>query len=157
MMRKIAVCLFLIIILLAVGCKKAGKGAEVIHIKKEQQICRIIGEDVLSGRPITSCFYGTRVDNSMLRKEEEVTNEKILAKEELYFGGTYTDGVYNEDGEYIGKFNKFFKYNDNADVFWKVEVGLNGSTLEYCSMRDMEYDDTARTKESCESLNIDIQ
>jgi len=132
-------------------------GAEILRISKKEAICRVIGEDVNSGRRIISCFYGHRGDASRERKGEEVTNVRILAFEELYFGGTFTDGKYNKDGEYIGKFRKDFKYNDNADVFWKVEVGLNGSTLEFCSMRDMEYSDTSRTKESCQSLNIDIQ
>ncbi|MBN2331360.1 MAG: hypothetical protein JXC85_06095 [Candidatus Aenigmarchaeota archaeon] len=143
--------------LLAAGEEGVDSGADLMQIRKSQAICRVIGEDVLSGRPITSCFYGVKVDSSTVRHGEEITNVRILAKEQLYFGGTYTDGEYNYDGEFIGKFGKVFKYNDNADVFWKVEVGLNGSTLEYCSMRDMEYDGTARTKETCESLNIDIQ
>lgn len=132
-------------------------GAEVLQIRKSQARCRIIGEDVLSGRYITSCFYGLRVDTSTIRHEEDITNIRILAKEQLYFGGSYNGTVYNYDGEFIGKFSKQFKYNDNADIFWKVEVGLNGSTLEFCSMRDMEYSDTSRTKETCDSLNIDIQ
>jgi|GEM_PF-2103722 len=136
---------------------QADEGAEVLQIRKSQAVCRIIGEDVLSGRPIVSCFYGIRVDNSDVRNNEEITNVRILAKEQLYFDGTFTDGEYNYDGEYIGKFSKIFKYNDNADVFWKVEVGLNGSTLEYCSMRDQEYSDTSRTKEECQTLGIDIQ
>jgi hypothetical protein len=133
------------------------EGADLLSIRKSQAICRVIGEDVLSGRDITSCFYGIRVDSSTIRNDEDITNVRILAKEQLYFGGTYNGTEYNYDGEYIGKFSKQFKYNDNADVFWKVEVGLNGSTLEFCSMRDMEYSDTSRTKEYCDSLGIDIQ
>ena len=140
-------------------------GAEVLEIKQNVAICRTIGEDVTTGRPITSCFWGHRIDTSRDKAHEyEVDNIRILAKEELYFGGTYLpdedgDGNldYQYDGEFIGRFRKIFKYNDNADVFWKIEVGLNGSTLEFCFMRDMEYSDTARTKETCKSLNIDIQ
>jgi hypothetical protein len=134
-----------------------GEGADIIMIKKEDAVCRIIGQDVSSGRDIISCFYGQRVDATKEKEGEEITNIKILAFEELYFGGTFTNGKYNYDGEFIGKFRKDFKYNDNADLFWKVEVGLNGSTLEFCTMRDMEYADTSRTKENCQSLNIDIQ
>jgi hypothetical protein len=135
----------------------ANEGADLLQIRKSQAICRIIGEDVLSGQPITSCFYGQKIDTSTIRNGEDITNVRILAKEQLYFGGTYIGDEYNYDGEFIGKFHKQFKYNDNADIFWKVEVGLNGSTLEFCSMRDMEYSDTSRTKESCQSLFIDIQ
>lgn len=132
-------------------------GADIIMIKKEDAVCRVIGQDVSSGRDIISCFYGHKGDTSQEKNGEEITNIRILAFEELYFGGTFTDGVYNYDGESIGKFRKDFKYNDNADLFWKVEVGLNGSTLEFCTMRDQEYSGTSRTKESCQSLNIDIQ
>lgn len=156
-MKKVLMVFLIVMVLVVSGCKDVGKGAEVLHMSKDEQRCRIIGEDVSSGQYITSCFYGLMVDNSMLRKEEEVTNVKVLAKEELYIGGTYTDGEYNRDGDYVGKFHKQFKYNDNADIYWKVEVGLNGSTLEFCSMRDMEYSDTSRTKESCQTLGIDIQ
>ncbi len=132
------------------------EGAELLRIRKSQAVCRVIGIDVDTGEPITSCFYGVRVDSSDVKQGEEITNVKILAKEQLYFGGTYIGEEYNYDGYYIGKFSKIFKYNDNADIFWKVEIGLNGSTLEYCSMRDQEYSDTSRTKEECQSLYIDI-
>lgn len=134
-----------------------GSGADIIMIQKDEARCRVIGIDVNSGMEIISCFYGHRGDTTREQNGEEVTNIRILAFEEIYLGGTFTDGVYNYNGEYIGKFRKFFKYNDNPDVFWKVEVGLNGSTLEFCTMRDMEYSDTSRTKESCESLHIDIR
>jgi hypothetical protein len=129
-------------------------GAGVMRIRKSEAECRIIGEDVQSGRDIVSCFYGIRVDSSRI---DESANEKILAFEEIYVGGTFIDEKYQYDGDFVSKFRKDFKYNDNADVFWKVEVGLNGSTLEYCSMRDQEYANTARTKEECNSLLIDIQ
>lgn len=132
-------------------------GADIIMIKKEDAKCRIIGLEVESDTPIISCFYGHRGDATRMQNGEEITNLRILAFEEIYLGGTFTDGVYNYDGESIGKFRKDFKYNDNADLFWKVEVGLNGSTLEFCSMRDQEYAGTSRTKESCQSLNIDIK
>lgn len=132
-------------------------GSDIIMIKKEDAKCRIIGLEVESDTPIVSCFYGNKVDTTRESNGEEITNIRILAFEEIYLGGTFTDGVYNYDGESIGKFRKDFKYNDNADLFWKVEVGLNGSTLEFCSMRDQEYADTSRTKESCQSLNIDIK
>jgi hypothetical protein len=133
-------------------------GAGVMRIRKSEAECRIIGQDVESGRDIVSCFYGIKVDSSRIDiSGNEITNEKTLAFEELWEGGTFVDGKYQEDGDFIGKYRKDFKYNDNADVFWKVEVGLNGSTLEYCSMRDQEYANTARTKEECNSLLIDIQ
>jgi hypothetical protein len=132
-------------------------GSDIIMIKKEDAVCRVIGLEVESDIPIVSCFYGHRGDATRLSNGEEITNLRILAFEEIYLGGTFTEGVYNYDGELIGKFRKDFKYNDNADIFWKVEVGLNGSTLEFCSMRDQEYADTSRTKESCQSLNIDIK
>ena len=133
-------------------------GSDIIMIKKEDAVCRVIGLEVESDTPIVSCFYGHRGDATRIDDlGNEITNLRILAFEEIYLGGTFTDGVYNYDGELIGKFRKDFKYNDNADIFWKVEVGLNGSTLEFCSMRDQEYADTSRTKESCQSLNIDIK
>lgn len=83
--------------------------------------------------------------------------QRILAFEELWEGGTWIGSHYQEDGIFIGKYGKDFKYNDNVDIFWNVEIGLNGSTLEFCSMRDQEYADTSRTKEACDSLLIDIQ
>ena len=134
------------------------EGATVMKIKKSEAICRIIGEDVATGQDVVSCFYGIKVDATRFDSMgAEITNEKILAFEEIYEGGTFVDGLYQYDGYFVGKYRKDFLYNDNSDVFWKVEVGLNGSTLEYCSMRDQEYANTARTKEECQSLLIDIQ
>jgi hypothetical protein len=157
-MKKFFLMSLVIGMVVVLICVVVAGGAEVLKIHKQDAACRVIGEDVESGRDIVSCFYGTRVDGTRYDVNgEEITNVKILASEELYFGGTFVDGNYQRDGEFIGKYRKDFFYNDNADVFWKVEVGLNGSTLEFCSMRDMEYADTSRTKEDCESLNIDIQ
>ena len=89
-------------------------GAEVLEIKHNVAICRIIGEDVATGRLITSCFWGHRIDASRDKAHEyDVDNVRILAKEELYFGGTYLpdengDGYpdYQYDGEFIGRFRK---------------------------------------------------
>jgi len=124
-------------------------GADNIRIRKDEARCRVVLHDYSTDLPITSCFYGRRIDTTRYKDGEEITNIRILAFEEIYLGGTYTDGVYNYDGQFFGKFHKDFKYNDNADIFWKVEVGLCGGTMEYCTMRDMEYSDTSRTKESC--------
>ena len=140
-------------------------GAIVAEIKHNDPVCRIIGIDCDTDEPVISCFYGHRVENTKIKNGDEVTNEHILAFEEIYIGGTlipYPEGpshtgVYLYDGYFVGKYRKDFKYNDNSDVFWKVEIGLNGSTLEYCTMRDQEYSDKTRTKESCESLYIDIK
>ncbi|OGJ21449.1 hypothetical protein A3K73_09075 [Candidatus Pacearchaeota archaeon RBG_13_36_9] len=139
------------------GLASMGPGALIDRIFKQDERCRVIGIDIATNELVVSCFYGTRVENTKIKQEEEVTNIRILAKEEIYLGGTFTGEEYNRDGYYVGKYNKDFKYNDNADIFWKVEVGLNGSTLEYCSMRDQEYADTSRTKEECQSLYIDIR
>lgn len=147
-----------VVLILALTFLTAAEGAERTVIKKQEAKCRIIGIDVASNEPITSCFYGIRVDTTRIDViGNEVTNLRILAFEEIYIGGTYIDGKYQEDGIFVGKYRKDFFYNDNADVFWKVEVGLNGSTLEFCSMRDQEYADTSRTKEECQSLLIDIK
>ena len=139
-------------------------GAEVLEIKQHNARCRVIGIDVDTNEPVTSCFWGHRIENTKIIDGDEITNERVLAKEEIYLGGTYGPEVdiygylkYNYDGYFVGRYKKNFKYNDNADVFWKVEVGLNRSTLEYCTMRDQEYSDTSRTKEICQSLYIDIQ
>lgn len=144
-------------LIIALTCLTAAEGAERTVIKKQESVCRVIGTDTASNKPITSCFYGIKVDTTRIDViGNEVTNIKILAFEEIYIGGTYVDGKYQEDGYFVGKYRKDFLYNDNANVFWKVEVGLNGSTLEFCSMRDQEYADTSRTKEECQSLYIDI-
>jgi hypothetical protein len=146
-----------VVLILALTYLTSAEGAEHTTIKKQEAVCRIIGIDVASNEPITSCFYGIRVDSTRIDElGNEVTNLRILAFEEIYIGGTYVDGKYQEDGYFVGKYRKDFLYNDNADVFWKVEVGLNGSTLEFCSMRDQEYAGTSRTKEECQSLYIDI-
>lgn len=135
----------------------SAEGADLTRIRKQEAVCREIGIDVASNEPIVSCFYGIKVDTTRIDVNgAEVTNIRILAFEEIYIGGTWVDGKYQEDGYFVGKYQKDFKYNDNADIFWKVEVGLNGSTLEFCSMRDQEYADRSRTKETCESLLIDI-
>ncbi|OGJ21445.1 hypothetical protein A3K73_09055 [Candidatus Pacearchaeota archaeon RBG_13_36_9] len=158
--NKKLIALFLleaVFLIVALNYLVSGQGADRTVIKKQEMRCRAIGIDVASNEPITSCFYGIKVDTTRIDATgNEVTNERILAFEEIYIGGTYEDGKYQEDGYFVGKYRKDFFYNDNADVFWKVEVGLNGSTLEYCSMRDQEYADTSRTKEECQSLYIDI-
>lgn len=154
----VAVIAILALITVAFVSLVSGEGADLTRIRKQEPKCRIIGIDVASNEPITSCFYGIRIDTTRTDVNgEEVTNLRILAFEEIYIGGTYdADKKYQYDGYFVGKYRKDFFYNDNADIFWKVEVGLNGSTLEYCSMRDQEYADTSRTKEECQSLYIDI-
>jgi hypothetical protein len=132
-----------------VSTQSGDNGADIIRIRKNEAVCRLIGTDYSTGLDMILCFYGHRVDTSTIKHDEDVTNVRILAFEELYLGGSWTDGSYNYDGQFFGKFRKDFKYNDNANIFWKVEVGLCGSTLSYCTMRDMEYSDTSRVKESC--------
>jgi len=158
--NKKLIVLFLleaVILTAALTYLTSAEGADLTRIRKQEPVCRIIGIDVASNEPITSCFYGIRVDSTRIDElGNEVTNLKILAFEEIYIGGTWVDGKYQYDGDFVGKYRKDFFYNDNSDVFWKVEVGLNGSTLEFCSMRDQEYADTSRTKEECQSLYIDI-
>lgn len=139
-----------------VTTQSGDNGADNIRIAKHEARCRIIGHDYYTGLPVTFCSYGRRIENTKIKDGEEISNIRILSFEEIYIGGTWTDGVYNYDGDFLGKFRKDFKYNDNADIFWKVEVGLCGSHLEFCTMRDMEYSDKSRTHEQCYGLGIAI-
>jgi len=107
-----------IFLILALTYITAAEGAEHTTIKKQEAVCRIIGLNVATNKPIISCFYGIRVDATRIDEAgNEVTNLRILAFEEIYEGGTWVDGKYQEDGYFVGKYRKDFFYNDNADVF----------------------------------------
>ena len=131
-------------------------GSQLIKtIKNNGPISRIIGIDVDTNLEVVSCFYGQEIGYY----HESSYGVEVRGYEEIYIGGTWTDYFYNFDGLFVGKYQKVYKENDNADILWKVDVAPNDEgMLVYYSIREKENNDgTTTTKEREWLLYIEIE